>query len=143
LVQPSIEYHRGMERAARVLAISSGVLLLLLAVPWTVATLFIGSTNVFFLVLLGLYAIGLALVGVRLVLPGHVGRAIWVGAVVLPLAPLLATVLLARMLPPPDATGAPDSGPWIWLLPLAASCCSLAAFALTRKGSSALSHQLD
>jgi hypothetical protein len=134
LILVSIEYHRGMKRTSRLLAIASGLLLLILAIPWAATALFIGSANIFFLVLLGLYALGLAWVGLGLLRPRPAALGTWVASVVLPLAPVVASVTLRVVLPQPDSTGVPDSGPWTLLLPLVAAVLSLVAFVASRTG---------
>ena len=121
-----------MARLDRVLAAASCIALVFLATGYAAAAVLIGIGNAIFFALLGVYALALAAVGVRLVIRGSPPQWVWLLSIALPIAPLAATLLLRAVLPPADASGAPDPGPWTWGLHAFSAGCSLAAFVVAR-----------
>lgn len=116
-----------MQWTARLLVAASGAILITLALIYGRAAVTVASANLPVSALFGIYAVGLLLVGARLVL-GRAGRRTLGFALGLAATPLVILVVI-RML----AIGDVEVSLPMWLLPVAAVASSFLALLFTRR----------
>jgi len=116
-----------MQWTARLLVAASGAILISLALIYGRAALTLAQASLPVSALFGIYAVGLLLVGVRLVL-GRAGRVTLGLALGLAAIPLV-TLVVIRLL----AIGDVEVSLPMWLLPVAAVASSFLALLVTRR----------